>query len=57
VVTLLGLFMMGLRGSLVAARVRLHVNLGGGRPIAAYIIGIFFAFGWTRALGQCSARF
>jgi cytochrome c-type biogenesis protein len=36
---------------------RLHVNLGGGRPVAAYIIGIAFAFGWTPASGQCSARF
>jgi cytochrome c-type biogenesis protein len=45
VVTLLGLFMMGL------ARLPLHVNLGGGRPVAAYIIGIAFAFGWTPCIG------
>ena len=48
VVTLLGLFMMGLaRLPWLQREFRLHVNLGGGRPVAAYIIGIAFAFGWT----------
>ena len=30
---------------------RLHPNLSGGRPAAAYIIGIAFAFGWTPCIG------
>jgi cytochrome c-type biogenesis protein len=30
---------------------RLHVNFGGGRPFAAYVIGIAFAFGWTPCIG------
>ena len=52
VVTLLGLFMMGLaRLPWLQREFRLHVNLGGGRPVAAYIIGIAFAFGWTPCIG------
>ena len=39
--------MMGLaRLSWLQREFRLHVNLGGGRPVAAYIVGIAFAFGW-----------
>ena len=52
VVTLLGLFMMGLaRLPWLQREFRLHANLGGGRPVAAYIIGIAFAFGWTPCIG------
>jgi cytochrome c-type biogenesis protein len=52
VVTLLGLFMMGLaKLPWLQREFRLHVNLGGGRPVAAYIIGIAFAFGWTPCIG------
>src|SRR5713226_7383564 len=52
VVILLGLFMMGLAEMPWLQReFRLHVNLGGGRPVAAYVIGIAFAFGWTPCIG------
>lgn len=52
VVTLLGLFMMGLaKLPWLQREFRLHFNLGGGRPVAAYIIGIAFAFGWTPCIG------
>ena len=30
---------------------RLHLNVGGGRPVTAYIIGVAFAFGWTPCIG------
>src|SRR6516162_7017715 len=49
---LLGLFMMGLAKLLWLQReFRLHPNLSGGRPVAAYIIGVAFAFGWTPCIG------
>ena len=52
VVILLGLFMMGLaKMPWLQREFRLHVNLGGGRPVAAYVIGIAFAFGWTPCIG------
>jgi len=52
IVLLLGLFMMGLaKLSWLQREFRLHPNLSGGRPAAAYIIGIAFAFGWTPCIG------
>ena len=52
VVILFGLFMMGLAEiPWLQREFRLHVNLGGGRPVAAYVIGIAFAFGWTPCIG------
>lgn len=52
VVLLLGLFMMGLaKLSWLQREFRLHPNLAGGRPVAAYAIGIAFAFGWTPCIG------
>jgi cytochrome c-type biogenesis protein len=52
VVILLGLFMMGLAEiPWLQREFRLHVNLGGGRPFAAYLIGVAFAFGWTPCIG------
>jgi len=52
IVLLFGLFMMGLaKLSWLQREFRLHPNLGGGRPIAAYVIGIAFAFGWTPCIG------
>ena len=48
VVLLLGAFMMGLaKFSWLQREFRLHLNVGGGRPVTAYIIGVAFAFGWT----------
>ena len=52
VVLLFGLFMMGLaKLSWMQREFRIHPKLGGGRPIAAYVIGIAFAFGWTPCIG------
>jgi len=52
IVLLLGLFMMGLaKLSWLQREFRLHPNLSGGRPVAAYIIGVAFAFGWTPCIG------
>jgi cytochrome c-type biogenesis protein len=30
---------------------RLHLDLPGGRPVAAYVLGLAFAFGWTPCIG------
>jgi cytochrome c-type biogenesis protein len=52
VVLLFGLFMMGLaKLSWLQREFRLHPNMAGGRPIAAYVIGVAFAFGWTPCIG------
>jgi cytochrome c-type biogenesis protein len=52
IVVLLGLFMIGLaRLPWLQREFRLHLNLGGGRPITAYVIGVAFAFGWTPCIG------
>ena len=48
VVLLLGAFMMGLaKLSWLQREFRLRLNVGGGRPVTTYIIGVAFAFGWT----------
>lgn len=52
IVLLFGLFMIGLaKLSWLQREFRLHPKLGGGRPMAAYVIGIAFAFGWTPCIG------
>ncbi len=52
VVVVLGLSMVGLaKLPWLQRELRLHPNLSGGRPIAAYVIGIAFAFGWTPCIG------
>jgi cytochrome c-type biogenesis protein len=52
VVVLLGLFMMGLASPRWLQRdLRFRPRLAGGRPAAAYVIGIAFAFGWTPCIG------
>jgi cytochrome c-type biogenesis protein len=52
IVVVLGLFMVGLaKLPWLQRELRLHPNLRGGRPIAAYVIGIAFAFGWTPCIG------
>ena len=44
--------MMGLaKLSWLQREFRLHLNVGGGRPVTAYIIGVAFAFGWTPCIG------
>ena len=52
VILLFGLFMMGMaKLPWLQREFRLHPKLSGGRPIAAYVIGIAFAFGWTPCIG------
>lgn len=48
-----GLFMMGLWRWLpwLQRDLRLHVRLAGGNPVAAYALGVAFAFGWTPCIG------
>jgi cytochrome c-type biogenesis protein len=52
VVVLLGLFMMGLANlPWLQPEFRFHPGVKGGRPAAAYVIGVAFAFGWTPCIG------
>lgn len=52
VVIVLGLFVMGLANlPWLQREFRVHPSFGGGRPLAAYVIGIAFAFGWTPCIG------
>lgn len=52
VVIVLGLLMMGLvRWPWLQRDLRIHLNLPGGRPVAAYVLGLAFAFGWTPCIG------
>lgn len=51
-VILFGLLMMGLvRWSWFQRDFRIHLDLPGGRPVAAYGLGLAFAFGWTPCIG------
>lgn len=52
IVIIFGLFMTGLlRFNWMQREFRVHGNLSGGRPVAAYILGLAFAFGWTPCIG------
>lgn len=52
VVVLFGLVMMGLANlGWLQRELRFHLDLPGGRPVAAYVIGAAFAFGWTPCIG------
>lgn len=52
VVILFGLFMMGLAQlSWLQRDLRFHLDLPGGRSVAAYVLGLAFAFGWTPCIG------
>ena len=52
IVIVLGLFMIGLaKLPWLQREFRLHPELRGGRPVAAYVIGVAFAFGWTPCIG------
>ena len=52
VVILFGLFMIGLaKLPWLQRELRLHPELKRGGPVAAYLIGLAFAFGWTPCIG------
>ena len=52
VIILYGLVMLGLFRLPVFARdTRLHLDIPGGRPVGAYVLGLAFAFGWTPCIG------
>jgi cytochrome c-type biogenesis protein len=47
-----GLFTLGLARPLWMERdIRFHLAVPGGRPVAAYVLGMAFAFGWTPCIG------
>jgi cytochrome c-type biogenesis protein len=52
IVVLFGLLMIGMiRWSWLQQDLRFHLGLPGGRPVAAYVLGLAFAFGWTPCIG------
>ena len=52
VIILFGLVMLGLFRLPVFARdTRFNLDIPGGRPISAYVLGLAFAFGWTPCIG------
>ena len=52
VVILFGLHMLGLTPfSLMDREARFHVEMGGGRVLSAFVLGLAFAFGWTPCIG------
>ncbi len=47
-----GLFLMGaVRPFWLQRDFRFNIALPGGRPVAAYVLGLAFAFGWTPCIG------
>ena len=51
-VIVFGLLMLGLVGLPWLQRdLRFHPSLSGGRPLAGYLLGVAFAFGWTPCIG------
>ena len=53
IVILFGLFMLGLWRwlPLLQRDLRPHPHLHGGNPVAAFVLGVAFAFGWTPCIG------
>ena len=52
IVVVFGLVMLGaLRVGLLFRDMRLHLDVRGGRPLGAYLLGLAFAFGWTPCIG------
>lgn len=52
VIVLFGLFLLGLPAlSRLNREARFHLQISGGKPISAYVIGVCFAFGWTPCIG------
>ncbi|MBI4194365.1 MAG: sulfite exporter TauE/SafE family protein [Betaproteobacteria bacterium] len=52
IVIVFGLFMTGfVRIPWLQRDVRLHPHVGSGQPLAAYVLGLAFGFGWTPCIG------
>ena len=52
IVILFGLFMVGMaRLSVMQRDLRFHLDIPGGRPVSAYVLGLAFGFGWTPCIG------
>jgi cytochrome c-type biogenesis protein len=52
IVIVFGLFMAGaLKLPWLQRDWRIHVDIKGGRPLGAYLIGVAFAFGWAPCIG------
>jgi cytochrome c-type biogenesis protein len=52
IIVLFGLFLMGLANlGWLQRDIRFHLPIRGGRPAAAYVLGLAFAFGWTPCIG------
>ena len=52
IIIMFGLFMIGAaRLSAMERDLRFHLDLPGGQPVAAYVLGLAFGFGWTPCIG------
>ncbi len=52
IIILFGLVMLGVfRIPALSRDTRLNLNVPGGRPLGAYVLGLAFAFGWTPCIG------
>lgn len=53
IIIVFGLAMLGLawRGSWFYRDFRFHPRIRGGRPVAAFVLGLAFGFGWTPCIG------
>jgi len=53
IVVVFGLFMLGLWRWMpfLQRDLRLHPRLSAGNPVAAFVLGVAFAFGWTPCIG------
>ena len=52
IVIAFGLLMLGtLRPAWALRDLRFHLNIPGGQPVSAYVLGLAFGFGWTPCIG------